>query len=106
MDQEKKKKYSHYKHPRSSREQQGLERIKREILQEIGVRKNKKQLSWSGSIVTGVLIILTIISVGQTFQSFNILGEIENGAIKSVSAATTTPPASNLKNLPDMVGGC
>jgi len=107
MEKEKREDHNHH-HGSShlSRDERELEKIKNEILQEIAPRKNKKQLSWGGALVTSILIILTFVSVGQAFQSFNILKKIEGGAISSVNASNSAPLPSSLKDLPNMVGGC
>tara|TARA_Y100000034_G_scaffold46233_1_gene56872 strand:- start:21227 stop:21451 length:225 start_codon:yes stop_codon:yes gene_type:complete len=69
-------------------------------------------------IIVGVLFLLVLISVVQTFQLFNMksdIGEVGTSiSIKSTSLSSHTSDASssgggvptNLQNLPGMVGGC
>lgn len=89
-----------------------LEKIKDEILTEIGFKKKEqKKLSWGSLTVTIVLVALTLFSIVQTVQSASILKKI-NGGEFNAAAATNNPPASggslpaNIQNLPNMVGGC
>lgn len=92
-----------------SQHQSELEKLKEEILSKIKhEEKPKKRLNWGSLAVTGILALLTIISITQAVQSANILGKINSGAIKPASAAgsSATPLPSNLQNLPNMVGGC
>lgn len=90
-------------------QQNELEKLKKEILDEIKPeKKSKKSLQWGSTAVTGILIVLTIFSVVQAVQSATILDKINSGAIKATSPASSSgaPLPSNLQNLPNMVGGC
>lgn len=91
--------------------QQSLSKVnelKNEILREARSSKQRKTVSWGSWTVSAVLLLLFLFSLVQTIQSINILNKIKSGFI---SPAAAENPAgnnlpSNLKDLPDMVGGC
>jgi len=86
-----------------------LEKLKNEILDEVGLaKKETKVLHWNSFAVYVVLIALTFFSIAQTVESAVILNRIKNGKIQTAGSATqsTTPLPANLENLPNMVGGC
>lgn len=90
-------------------QQNPLEKLKNEILSELGSqKKDKKKLQWSGRLVTVVLVLLTLFSLVQTVQSATILNKIKGGSIKAAGTAAGSSPAApaNVQNLPNMVGGC
>lgn len=60
-------------------------------------------------IVTIVLIFLALLSVGQALQLNTIREKISTGEIGTAAPVSTGSQASvpaNLRNLPQMVGGC
>lgn len=101
-------------HPTSQSNHSSVERLKKEILNELRVTDKKskhRKLSWGSSVVTFVLIALTLLSVVQTVQSVELLNKVKSGQIKSSSkapngAANSAPLPSSLEKLPNMVGGC
>ncbi len=57
-------------------------------------------------IIVGLLIIISAV---QAVQLTSLKAEIDSGAVKVGSAktpSTTTPAASGIQDLPQMVGGC
>ena len=79
-----------------------LETLKTQILAELQPAKiNHAPLAWGSLIVTIVLGILAVVSIVQAVQSAQILSKVKSGDFGAASA-----PASNLENLPNMVGGC
>ncbi len=91
-----------------SSKQTDLERLKDEVLREIQPNKNQAGIRWGSIVVTGVLVILTFVSIGQTVQSASIMSKINDGAINTSNSgnSSNSPLPSSLQNLPDMVGGC
>ncbi|OGY49559.1 MAG: hypothetical protein A3B89_01765 [Candidatus Buchananbacteria bacterium RIFCSPHIGHO2_02_FULL_40_13] len=87
-----------------------LEKLKNEILSEVGLAKKESQsLPWNSLAVYVVLIVLTFFSIAQTVQSAVILNKIKSGNIQTANSSTnnsSAPLPDNLQNLPDMVGGC
>jgi len=83
-----------------------IDKLKAEIMKEVSMnKKSKREINWNSLAVTSVLIILAVISIGQTVQSATILKKINSGNL-APSANSTSPLPSSLENLPDMVGGC
>lgn len=78
-----------------------FEQLKNDILEEVKTKTDKKTLQWSSAAITVILVILTVASIVQTVESTFVLRKIKTGAASAIS-----PAASNLQNLPDMVGGC
>ncbi|MBI5023008.1 MAG: hypothetical protein HZC05_02485 [Candidatus Magasanikbacteria bacterium] len=79
-----------------------LEILKTQILAELQPQKtNRVPLAWGSLLVTIVLSILAVVSIVQAVQSAQILSKVKSGNFGAASA-----PASNLENLPNMVGGC
>lgn len=69
------------------------------------------------TIIVGVLVLLVLVSVVQTFQVLNMKEDIKEmevtgkSAPATISSSSTTSSGSgsvptNLQNLPGMVGGC
>lgn len=83
-----------------------LEELKKEVLNELKGKKNKKKIRWGSAVVTVILVILVLISAGQTVQSANVLNKIKSGDIQSGSTSSDSALPSSLESLPDMVGGC
>lgn len=91
-------------------DQNEILKLRHEILRDIeSFSQKKKKLSWDSKLVTGVLLVLAIISVVQVTQSAAILAKVEGGQLSSQatqSASSNSVIPDNLKNLPNMVGGC
>lgn len=92
-----------------------LEKLKNEILGEVGLaKKEQKTVHWNSLAVYIVLIALAFFSVAQTVQSAIILNKINSGGIGAANSTSPTnsagsgsaPLPGNLQNLPNMVGGC
>ena len=64
-----------------------------------GSNKSKK----ANILVTGILVVLTFVSVTQTVQSASILSKVDEVKASGVSSSALS---SNVSDLPDMVGGC
>lgn len=92
-------------HTKSMSKDNSLEKLKNEIINEVGAKNKKNKLQWGSAAVTMVLILLTLFSIAQTVQSATILNKIESGDIKS-NNSSGIPLPSSLENLPNMVGGC
>jgi|SaaInlStandDraft_6_1057023.scaffolds.fasta_scaffold330461_1 hypothetical protein len=89
------KNYSHEK---------DLASLKKEILNSLEhTQKGKGKSKKSSILVTGVLSILTFVSLAQTVQSASILNKVDE--VKSSGVSSAALPSS-LGDLPDMVGGC
>lgn len=76
----------------------------------------KKKMN-KNTIVVGILVLLVVVSLIQTFQIFGMkenMNEIEvtGKSVKATTSSSTTTSGSsngvptNLQNLPGMVGGC
>ncbi|RJR31492.1 hypothetical protein C4569_02045 [Candidatus Parcubacteria bacterium] len=84
--------------------QNELEKLKEEIIAKINpAGRKKKQLEWGSAVVTGLLALLTAVSVVQAVSAASILTKINGGQAGPVS---TSSVPSNVSDLPDMVGGC
>lgn len=79
-----------------------LDAIKNEIKTELE-NKNHKSLPFGNMVVTVMLGVLTLVSVGQMMASVNIFNKLKSGEVKASSGA---PQNSSIQSLPDMVGGC
>lgn len=88
--------------PQNSAPHNELEAIKNEVSAKMAEAKNKN-LPWSNIVVTVVLGALTLMSVGQTVESFYIFNKLKSG---NIGPSTGAPTASSPQNAPDMVGGC
>ena len=64
------------------------------------------RFSWSSIAVTGILTVLTLMTVVQTVQARAILGKVAAGSPVVASPTTAQALPSNVSNLPNMVGGC
>ncbi len=89
-----------------TKKEKELQEIKDEIMK-LSENKNKVTIQWGSTVVTVTLVLLSIITIGQTVQSAAVLEKINSGDIKSSSGSSgTSSLPSNLESLPDMVGGC
>ncbi len=79
-----------------------LEAIKNEIAASLN-DKNKKPVPWNNIMVTAVLGVLTLVSLGQMAASVSIFNKLKGGEVK---ASTGAPQNNSLESQPDMVGGC
>ena len=79
-----------------------LESIKNEITAKLN-DPTKKSLPWNNVLVTAVLAVLTVVSLGQMAASITIFNKLKTG---NAQAASGAPQNSSLEALPDMVGGC
>ena len=79
-----------------------LESLKNEISHKL-TDENKKSISWNSVIVTAVLGVLTVVSLGQMMASVNIFNKLKGS---EVNASTGVPQNNSLESQPDMVGGC
>jgi len=67
---------------------------------------------WGNKMVTGFLVVLTIITLAQTAQSLIILNSLDADPVVAAEPRSTTstknnaPLPSSIDNLPNMVGGC
>lgn len=68
--------------------------------------ENKKRLQWGSTLVTILLSALIVVSGVQSFQSFSVLEKIKSGELKAGNSGQQDQLPSNLKDLPNMVGGC
>lgn len=68
--------------------------------------ENKKRLQWGSVLVTILLSALIVVSGVQAFQSFSVLEKIKSGELKTGNSGQQDQLPSNLKDLPNMVGGC
>ncbi len=90
-------------------QKQELEQLKEEILEEVKPKAKRKKLSWNSAMMTGVLLLLSLVSVLQVIQSAAILSKIKSGVIKPANAGAPSGGnslPSDINNLPNMVGGC
>lgn len=68
--------------------------------------------TWGSKMVTGFLVLLTIITLAQTAQSLIILNSLKASPVAAAEtrgtapAKNTAPLPSGLDSLPNMVGGC
>lgn len=79
-----------------------LDSLKNEISAKLNDGQ-KKSVSWNSMIITIVLGVLTVVSLGQMFASITIFKKLKAG---DVQASTGIPQNNSLEALPDMVGGC
>lgn len=79
-----------------------LDSIKNEITAKLN-SPEKKSVSWNNVMVTGVLGVLTIVSLGQMLASITIFNKLSTNGVQAASGA---PQTDSLEALPDMVGGC
>jgi len=79
-----------------------IESIKNEITAKLN-DPTKTSLPWNNVLVTAVLAVLTVVSLGQMAASITIFNKLKTG---NVQAASGAPQNSSLEALPDMVGGC
>lgn len=79
-----------------------LDSLKNEISAKLN-NEHKKSVSWNSMIVTIVLGVLTVVSVGQMAASITIFKKLQAG---DVQASTGAAQNNSLESLPDMVGGC
>lgn len=79
-----------------------LDSIKNEISSKLN-DPAKKTLSWNNILVTVVLGVLTLVSLGQMAASITIFNKLKGS---DVNASTGVPQNNSLEALPDMVGGC
>ncbi|MBP6859817.1 MAG: hypothetical protein KBC69_04350 [Candidatus Magasanikbacteria bacterium] len=79
-----------------------LDSIKNEISSKLN-DPAKKTLSWNNILVTAVLGVLTLVSLGQMAASITIFNKLKGS---DVNASTGVPQNNSLEALPDMVGGC
>lgn len=82
-----------------------LEAIKNEITASLN-DKNKKPVAWNNILITTILGVLTIVSLGQMAASVKIFNKLKNGGISPANASTGAPQNNSLESQPDMVGGC
>ncbi|HSR89648.1 MAG TPA: hypothetical protein VLK22_04655 [Candidatus Udaeobacter sp.] len=79
-----------------------LENIKNEIITKMG-EGHRKSLSWNNTLITVILGVLTLVSIGQMAESIHILNKLKSGNFGSSSSASqVTSP----QDAPAMVGGC
>lgn len=89
---------------KTSSQGEGLENLKKEIIDSLEHKqKAKGKLKFKSILVTGVLSVLTFVSLAQTVQSANILNKVDEIQASGVSSAALP---SGIEDLPDMVGGC
>lgn len=81
-----------------------LEEMKKDILEKVNA--GKRRLYWGSAIVTGILIVLSLVSIAQAVQSATVLEKVKSGAVKPSGGTGNTTLPSSLENLPNMVGGC
>lgn len=97
------------KHILTHKQQDVKAEAKNEIIEKETVTSAEKSKTKKGSlqfgsiIVTFILILLTSISVLQTYESYNVMKKVEAGNFGS-GAASGGP--SSIDSLPNMVGGC
>ncbi len=79
-----------------------LEAIKNEIVTKMG-ETNRKSLPWGSTLITVILGVLTLVSVGQMVESVYIFNKLKSG---NIGPSTGAPQSNSPQNAPDMVGGC
>lgn len=80
-----------------------LETIKNEIITKIGNPTVHKSLPLGNILVTVILGVLTLVSIGQTVESVYIFNKLKSG---NIGPSTGAPQSNSLQNAPSMVGGC
>ena len=79
-----------------------METIKNEISAKMGETKNKN-LPWGNVVITVILGVLTLVSVGQMVESVYIFNKLKSD---NIAPSTSAPQTNSPQNAPDMVGGC
>lgn len=93
---------THNEMPQNNSNHSELEKIKAEISTKLS-EKSEKSLPFGNIVVTAMLGVLTLVSLGQMMASVNIFNKLKSGEIKASSGA---PQTNSVQDLPDMVGGC
>lgn len=79
-----------------------METIKNEINTKMAEAKYKN-MPWNNIVVTVILGVLTLVSVGQMVESVYVFNKLKSGNIGPATGATQT---NSPQSAPDMVGGC
>lgn len=94
---------SHKAAPQTNTTHSELETIKNEINAKLGERSSKG-LPVGSILVTVILGVLTLVSVGQMVESVYIFNKLKSGNI--TPASNSAPQTNSPQSAPDMVGGC
>ncbi len=93
---------NHQPMPQNNNPHNELEAIKNEIHSKMSGNYNKT-LPWGNIVVTVVLGVLTLVSVGQMVESVYVFNKLKSG---NIGPSTGAPAANSPQGAPDMVGGC
>jgi len=94
--------HKHEAAPQTTTAHSELDAIKNEINAKLG-EKNHKSLPVGNILVTVLLGVLTLVSVGQMVESVYIFNKLKSG---NIAPSTSAPQTNSPQSAPDMVGGC